>query len=86
MSRFLTTIVQLFLLVSTFYLLRLAIQDIKENGFQFSDPKHDSKLLEVSTKSPDPVDMWITLRRCDYNHKNIFPEIAACRLENVSRK
>jgi hypothetical protein len=33
MSRFLTTIVQLALLISTFYLLRLAIQDIKENGF-----------------------------------------------------
>jgi hypothetical protein len=33
MSRFLTTIVQLVLLVSTIYLVRLAIQDIKENGF-----------------------------------------------------
>lgn len=41
MSRFLTTIVQLALLISTFYLLRLAIQDIKENGFQFSNPEHD---------------------------------------------
>ena len=45
MSRFLTTIVQLALLVSTFYLLRLAIQDIKENGFQFSNPEQDLKLL-----------------------------------------
>jgi hypothetical protein len=33
MSRFLTTIVQLLLVTSTIYLLRLAIQDIKENGF-----------------------------------------------------
>jgi len=33
MSRFLTTIVQLLLVASTIYLLRLAIQDIKENGF-----------------------------------------------------
>jgi hypothetical protein len=33
MSRFLTTVVQLILIVSTFYLLRLAIRDIKENGF-----------------------------------------------------
>jgi hypothetical protein len=33
MSRFLTTIVQLALLVSTIYLVRLTIQDIKENGF-----------------------------------------------------
>ena len=32
-TRILTTLVQLFLLVSTIYLLRLAIQDIKENGF-----------------------------------------------------
>ena len=86
MSRFLTTIVQLSLLTVTNYLVRLMIQDIKENGFQFSDPEHDLKLLEISTKCPDPVDMWITLRRCDYNHKNIFPEIAACRFENVSRK
>ncbi len=54
MSRFLTTLVQLGLLSVTIYLLRLMIQDIKENGFQFSDPKHDLKLLEVSTKMPDP--------------------------------
>ena len=86
MSRILTTIVQIVLLVVTIQLVRLAIKDIKENGFQFSDPEHDLKLLEISTKCPDPVDMWITLRRCDYNHKNIFPEIAACRFENVSRK
>ena len=46
MSRFLTTIVQLLLVASTIYLLRLAIQDIKENGFQFSNPEHDLKLLK----------------------------------------
>jgi hypothetical protein len=33
MSRFLTTIVQLSLLTVTIYLVRLMIQDIKENGF-----------------------------------------------------
>jgi len=33
MSRFLTTLVQIALLISTIYLLRLAIKDIKENGF-----------------------------------------------------
>jgi hypothetical protein len=33
MSRFLTTLVQLGLLSVTIYLLRLMIQDIKENGF-----------------------------------------------------
>lgn len=33
MSRFLTTIVQLALLISVFYLLRETIRDIKENGF-----------------------------------------------------
>jgi len=32
MSRFLTTIVQLSLLTVTIYLVRLMIQDIKENG------------------------------------------------------
>jgi hypothetical protein len=42
--------------------------------------------LKFQQNPPPPVDMWITLRRCDYNHKNIFPEIAACRFENVSRK
>ena len=46
MSRFLTTLVQLALLISTFYLWRLAIKDIKENGFQFSNPEHDLKLLK----------------------------------------
>lgn len=49
MSRFLTTLVQLALLISTFYLLRLAIQDIKENGFQFSNPEQDLKLLKIFT-------------------------------------
>ena len=48
MSRFLTTLVQLALLISTFYLWRLAIKDIKENGFQFSNPEHDLKLLKNS--------------------------------------
>jgi hypothetical protein len=32
-TRILTTLVQLSLGVSVFYLLRLAIRDIKENGF-----------------------------------------------------
>jgi hypothetical protein len=33
MSRFLTTLVQIALAISVFYLLRLTIRDIKENGF-----------------------------------------------------
>ena len=70
MSRFLTTLVQIILVGVTIQLIRLAIQDIKENGFQFSDPKHDSKLLEASTKIFDPRS-----RACRFTYDVIFTTI-----------
>ena len=77
--RILTTIVQIILLVVTIQLVRLAIKDIKENGFQFSDPKHDLKLLEISTNGARGVIHrfihnvnYVTLYGlCDFSHKKL---------------
>ena len=52
MSRILTTIVQIILLVAVIQLTKLTIKDIKENGFQFSNPEQDLKLLH---KNPEPL-------------------------------